>query len=394
MREAEQPVLDPDPHPEADPVERERGIEDRWGPWKKAVAVVLVTHLACIALAWAGSYYFGSFDGPPQESFTQLWERWDTQHYVAIAEHGYSSPDTYEFAQAFFPLYPMAIRGLSALGLNGVMAGMLISAVASVVALAFLYKLAEEDLYPGAGTRAMLYLALFPTAVFLTAAYSESLFLAGAIPAFYFARRHRWHLVGVPAAVAMGTRVAGIFVLIGLAVEFFRQRDFDRDRIKKVAGSAALALAPLVAYMAYLWAANDDPFYFVTAQEAGWQRELTHPWDALKATWNTYYGDYPSVWLLAWRVEIAAAAAGIAATAWAVARKEYGYAAYMGTLMIPLLLSSWYLSIPRMLLSMFPIPLLIASVTRAEQRHGLVLGTSALFAGLGVLVFTRGLWFF
>jgi hypothetical protein len=273
---------------------------------------------------------------------------------------------------------------------------MLISALASVVALAYLFKLAEEDLYAGAGRRATMYLALFPTAVFLAAAYSESLFLAGAIPAFYYARRGQWRFVGIPAAIAMGTRFAGAFLLAGLAVEFVRQRDFDRRRVAQAVLSGAIAVVPLVAYMGYLWAANDGPFQFVTAQRENpfWSRTLTNPIETFTTTWDTYSGNYASTWLLAWRVEIAAAIAGLFFTGWAFRRGEYGYGTYMGLTLLPLLVSSWYLSIPRILLSLFPIPLLLASATRNERTHDLVLGVSALFAALGVIVFTRGQWFF
>lgn len=380
-----------------DPFFAERSSEaggDRWEPWIRAALIVLATHAAFIALAWAGSYFFGGFEGRPDEAISDLWRRWDTQHYIDIAEHGYTSAETDQYSEAFFPLFPMTIAVVSVLGVDPVFAGMFVSALASVVALAFLYKLAEEELYPGAGLRAALYLALFPTAVFLTAAYSEALFLAGAVAAFYFARQGRWIYVAVPAAVAMGTRIAGVFLLLGLGAEFIRQRDFDRSKIKAALVAGAVACLPLLAYMGYLWATADDPFYFFTAQRLGWHRQLTNPLVALKTTWDTYFGDYSSVWLLAWRIEVAAAFAGLFFTGWAIKRREFGYAVFMGTLMVPLLVSSWYLSIPRMLLSMFPIPLLIASVTRDEHRHGLVLATSTVFAALGVLVFTRGLWFF
>ena len=391
MREAELPVLDPDPSPDAGEGEIDRSTA---GAWRTAIAIVVATHFAFIALAWAGSYFFGPSAGPPPESFTDLWNRWDTVHYVDIAEYGYDSPETHENGEAFFPLFPLAIRALSFFGLSSVLAGMLISAIASVVALAYLYRLAEESFGHGAGRRAALYLAVFPTAVFLTAAYSEALFLAGAIPAFYYARRSEWGRVGLPAAIAMGTRIAGVFVVLGLAVEFLRQRDFERKKVLRAAGAGAIALVPLIAYMSYLWAANDDPFYFFTAQRVGWHRELTNPIDSFLVTWRTFYGDYSANWLLAWRVEIAAAIVGVFFVGWAYVKREYGYAVYMGTLMIPLLLSSWYLSIPRMLLSMFPIPLFLAGLTRDDTRSDLLLATSAVFAALGVLVFTRGQWFF
>jgi hypothetical protein len=380
---------DPSPHPAEGRLDRSAGEA-----WRNAVAVVAISHVAYLALAWAASYFFGPAEGAPPDGFVDLWNRWDTEHYVDIAEHGYDSPQTHEFGEAFFPFYPLAIRAFATIGFNPVFAGMMVSAIASVVALAYLYRLAEEDVGFGAGRRAMLYLAFFPTAVFLTGAYSEALFLAGAIPAFFYARRGRWSHVGLPAALAMGTRVAGVFLLLGLALEFVLQRDFDRKKIRDAFVSGTIALLPLLGYMAYLWAANDDPFYFFTAQREGWDRSLTNPVDSFLATWRTFYAEYPANWLIAWRIEVAAAIAGLFFIGWAAKRRAFGYAVYMGTLMLPLLLSSWYLSIPRMLLSMFPIAILLASVTEDRTKHELVLATSAVFAALGVVVFTEGQWFF
>jgi hypothetical protein len=396
MREAERPLMDADPGVDPRPGDPTTGPDDRWGPWKKAILIVVVTHLAFAVLSLAGSYWLSGSQGRPQEGFTTLWHRWDTVHFVDIAEHGYTSAETDQYAEAFFPLYPLTIKAVAFTGLDPVLAGMFISTIASVVALAFLFRLAELELGAGSGWRACMYLALFPTAVFLTAAYSESLFLAGAIPAFYFARRGRWRNVGIPAAVAMGTRFAGAFLLVGLAVEFVRQRDFNTRRVAQAVLSGALALLPLIAYMAYLAANNDGPFEFVSAQaeNPSWRREYTDPREAWRTTWHTFSGDYPSSFIIAWRVELLAALTGLAFTAWAFAKKWFGYGVYMLLTLVPLLVSRWYLSIPRILLSLFPIALLIAGAVRNERQHDLVLATSAVFAAMGVLVFTRGQWFY
>ena len=137
---------------------------------------------------------FAAGQGPITEGFLDIWARWDARHFVIVAELGWVDPDVLAARPAaFFPLYPLAIRALIALGITPVArraSGRL--DIATWVACAFLIKLAEEELGGGAGRRAALYLLVFPTAVFLAAPYSEALFLAGAIPAFYFARRGRW----------------------------------------------------------------------------------------------------------------------------------------------------------------------------------------------------------
>ncbi len=78
-----------------------------------------------------------------------MWTRWDARHFLEIAEFGYTDPRTDPHATAFFPLWPLLIRAFSATGLSPALAAMLLSAAASVVAVAYLYRLAEGELQNG-----------------------------------------------------------------------------------------------------------------------------------------------------------------------------------------------------------------------------------------------------
>lgn len=334
--------------------------------------------------------------GAPQLGFEEMWRRWDAHHFLTIAEFGYTAPQSDAHAAAFFPAFPLAVRPLLWLGLSPVIGGLLVSAVASTVAGAYLFRLAQEELGEGAGRRALLYLTVFPTAVFLVAPYSEALFLAGAIPAFYFARRARWHLVALPAALAMGARAAGVFLLIGLAVEFIRQRDFSLHRSANAAFSLIVGALPLLAFGAFLSRAMGNPLMFLVHQKEGWGRTFVGPVASFLNTWGTWdVASYPTNWLLAWRIEVLAAAVGLGVTLWAVAKGEWGYAAFMGTMLAALMTSTWYYSIPRMLLSMFPIVLFLSEASGPRPRlHEWLLLAFAPLATLGVVVYTQGGWFY
>ena len=367
-----------------------------WAPWRYAATVVVVTRLLFFLVAYAGFWFLSGGEGRPEEGWLDIWARWDaSDHFFRVADSGYTGEGSDPLGTAFFPLFPMLLAALNALGLSFVVGGLLISAVASIVALAYLHKLAALELGDEGARRALLYLALFPTAVFLVAPYSESLFLAGAIAAFYFARRGQWGHVALPAAVATATRAAGLFLLVGLALEFLRRREQDRAQLPKVLAALVIGLAPALAFGAYLASTKGDFFYYLEVQRIGWQRQFTGPFEAFRATWETWNGDYPTNFIIAWRVEIIAAIVGVAAVLWALLRREWGYAGYMGTTMAALLTSSWYFSIPRMLLSLFPIVLWLASATRrSREAHELVLVSTAGLAMVGVLTYTRGAWFF
>jgi hypothetical protein len=347
------------------------------------------------SVALAASWLLATSRGPHVQGFFAIWDRWDAALFMRIATYGYSGPLTDQHATAFFPLFPLLVRGASHLGLNPIGAGLLISALSSLVAFAYLFRLAEEEIGEGAGRRAVLYLAWFPTAVFLVAPYSEALFLAGAIPAFYYARRSRWSLVGLPAAIAVGARFAGCFLLLGLVVEFLRQRRFSFKTMRTAALALAAGIAPLVAYSVFLDRVKGDAFYYFVDQRTGWGRRLTSPLTALRLTWETWNTNQPTNWIFAWRLEILAAAAGVVFVLWALVKREWGYATFMAVMMASVMASSWYFSIPRMLLSLFPIPLLLAGFSfRSATRHEIVLLVMAPVAVLGVVVYTRGAWFF
>ncbi|MGH2734982.1 MAG: mannosyltransferase family protein, partial [Actinomycetota bacterium] len=356
--------------------------------------LVLGTRAVFLAVAWLAARLAGTGDG-----FVDMWTRWDAFHFTQIARFGYTGPGTDAHATAFFPAFPLSERALGTpLGIDPALAGMIVATAATLVACYYLYRLAEEDYGPGTGRRAVLYLLLFPTAVFLVAPYSEALFLAGAIPAFYYARRGRWLLVALPAALAMGSRTAGVFLLVGLLAEFVRARDWSARTIRNALAAALVALVPLAAYAGWLARVKDDPLYFLVDQREGWNREFTGPIESFTNTLRpalSSAGEISLNFLITWRVELLAAALGLFFLGWAIRRREWGYAAFIGSLLAVLMTSSYYLSIPRMLVSLWPIPLLLAQWNREHLiRDMALLFVMSAISLTGAVVFTRGFWFF
>ncbi len=80
--------------------------------------------------------------------------------------------------------------------------------------------------------RAVLYLLVFPTTLFLSAVYAESLFLALTVAAFYHARRGQWWIAGALGGLAALARPHGVLLALPLAVEYLAQRDFDLRAIR------------------------------------------------------------------------------------------------------------------------------------------------------------------
>jgi hypothetical protein len=365
---------------------------DRTQGWLQAVYLVLGTRVLLMAIAYAAGWYLAA-DGSAAPSVA-MWDRWDGSILMRIARLGYTEAAD-PHATAFFPGFPLLLKPFAGSATAVLYAALLINAIASIVAVRYLLLLGEEDAGESGGRRAAVYLLLFPTAVFLIAPYSEALFLAGATGAFYFARRGSWALAAVPLAVATATRAAGLFLIVGLVCEFVRRRHEAADAVKAVA-ALVVGMAPMLAYFAYLMRIEGTPMAYLSAQRIGWSREFVGPVESLLQTWAAAMnGTAPTNWLLAWRFEIVAALIGVGFTIWAARKREWGYAAYMGTTMAALVTSTWYFSIPRMLLGLFPIYLVIASATlRRPVFHEVVMVSSGSLAVLGVVVFTQGAWFF
>ena len=136
-----------------------------------------------------------------------------------------------------------------------------------------------------AARRAVLYLAIFPFAVFLQGVYSESLFLVLALASFVFAERGNFLAAGAASGLAWLTRPIGVALLPALAIFAWRSPQRRRAVVRLSAAPALFALYPL-----FLWWRIDDPLAFLNAEDV-WGRHLSAAgplgglWDGLRAGW-------------------------------------------------------------------------------------------------------------
>jgi len=233
-------------------------------------------------------------------SWLNLWQRWDWDRYLTIAEYGYTSgkgPAYDSDIVAFFPGYPMVLRAVHLVVRDWVVSGLLISLVAGAVACIALARLTEFEWRARFGggenssravVTAVLVLVCTPAAVFLAAGYTESLFLALGIPAWLAARRRQWVIAGVLTALDCTVRIDGAFEAAGIAVMFLLSRPQARDWARSPA--LLLPLAAVAGYFAYLKDVTGDWLAWLHAEAQGWDRRLTSPVTALRNSWNNAFG--------------------------------------------------------------------------------------------------------
>ena len=207
------------------------------------VAYVIARLATLLAIIVASSMHRGDLDN--------LLGKSDGVWYLGIAQHGYGPlPQlatervyTHSSSLAFFPLYPMLIRLFTWPDISYLVAALLVTAIAGVVAAGLIAAWAR----PIVGDRGAIALvavwSLLPSSAVLDMAYSEALFVAAAAGCLLALQRRRWIAAAVAAIIGGLTRPTGgalvLAVAIAAGLEVWRHRRLDR----RVA--AAVVLAPL-----------------------------------------------------------------------------------------------------------------------------------------------------
>jgi 4-amino-4-deoxy-L-arabinose transferase-like glycosyltransferase len=288
----------------------------------------------------------------------------------------------------------VALLGRALFG-HYVVAGIVVSLAAALGAFLLLYRIAEERLGADGAQRTVLYLAVFPMALFLQAVYSESLYLLLVLAAFVLAERGRFAATGVAAGLAVLTRVTGVALLPALALLAWR----SRDRKRAFAG-LALAVPIAAVYPLLLWQQVGDPWAFWNAQDR-WHRHFSAAgplggiWQAL-THWTPAHADFQhAIAVNAESLVALAIFAPLAIVAWRRFGAPYGLFAVL-SLALPLSYPSarWpLLSLPRFGLVIFPLFLALASITAGRPRlHTALVACSAVLLGVAVVQWALWQW--
>lgn len=287
-------------------------------------------------------------------TFIDVVGNWDVQHFAFIAVHGYEA-DPQEMA--FFPGLPLLMRAGMGLGIAPEVFGVVLSLVASALAAWALMRL-------GGAWAAVAWL-FAPAAVFTTVGYTEALFCAAAFWAWERARSDHWAQAALLAAVACTFRVSGLF-LIGALGLLALSWPAVRSQPLVVRMRAALPritrllvpMAVMAGYAFYLWTLTGSWTAWYSAQEAGWQRTLTWPWQAVRTTLEAIapggYADEMG-WGTMFRFELVSFVVGLLAVGWLLRRRQWGEAGWIGSQLLAFSISYWLMSLNRAVLLWFPV---------------------------------------
>lgn len=390
------------PDPDSDPLRR-------WWPSMRfviliyAVQRVMLSFLAALSYVWLPplmpsdvihrlSLGLEPVTGPLADLLLGVWQRWDTLWYLLIATRGYALDDSSIFTP---PLYPMLIRLVGAvLGGQYLLGGLIVSNVAYVLALWLFHRLTTWELDEATARRSVVYLALFPTAFFFLAGYSESLFFLFSVASFYAARRGKWDLAGAAGLLAGVTRLQGFLLLIPLALEYVRQRGLSRRLISwDLFGLAAVPLG-MLAFMAYVYGilGADSPLApFLTLR--GYSYHLTWPGQAL---WDGVWVIVTGQFFYADVLDLGAVILFSVLTIAALRRLPLAYGVYMVVSLWVILSRTGFpqplISACRLVLPLFPGFMILGLWGRNPWVHRLILYPSILLLLILTGIFAAWGW--
>jgi hypothetical protein len=230
----------------------------------------------------------------------------------------------------------------------------------------------------------------------MSAPYTEALFLALALGAWLSAQHRRYVWMGVLAGAAVLTRANGIFLIVALAVLLATTRARVRDYTWLL-----IPVATFVGWIGYVSTLRGDWGEWLSAQRVQWGRELVDPFTAFSTSvtaalrpcsdprfcWFSYNEMFMA------RMELLAAAVLVATSLWLLWRRRWPEATYVVLTSMAVLTSSWYFSLPRFLLAVWPVTLVIGLLLSRQVWARWLWGMVAVpMAVLWTAIFSVGLW--
>jgi hypothetical protein len=195
---------------------------------------------------------------------------------------------------------------------------------------------------------------------------------------------------GTLAAGATLVRVNGLFLAVALIVLLL-----TTDRRAWRRGLAlALPFAAAAAYVGYLRSLTGSWMAWFDAQRVGWGREFGSPIEALRTTYEmAFTNGVASSFAVQYRLEMAAVAVALAFAVILAVKRWWGECTYVALTVLALGTSTLFYSVPRSLLTLFPIWVLLG-LWMSRSRGVLVayVAVCAPMMVIGTVAFVMGRW--
>lgn len=300
----------------------------------------------------------------------KILSNWDGPDYLNIAKFNYRVL----FDTSFFPFYPALIYFLSFIFRSPLITALLISWLSLVGALFFYIKILRELGWINKTTdaiKAMVIFLLFPSAIFLLATYTESLFSFMSLGAIYFALLKKWKLSALLLVLIGATHVTGLLV-IGLVFLLLLEEGVG---FLRAASAAVSGLIGIFIFAAFLKSKFNDPLEFIKSQTQihGWVHHgFTYLWSTTGAFNLLSIGLVVAAAIYFWHI-------------------KKSFSIYTLSFLIIPLIGGQYGGFNRYILTAYPIEfMLYALLKRRKEAMPYVLALSAILWTLVALEYLGG----
>jgi hypothetical protein len=350
----------------------------------RAMVLALAVRIAILGAAWLTTYIVVGGEGQGVgDTLLAMLKRWDATQFERIADHGYPTSGDYQELIVFPPLYPYTVRAVEFLIPSFLVAGLLVSALASVAAGYFIQAIVRVDGGDDAeASRSLWYFFVFPTAYFLVMPYTEALFMALLLGSFYFARKNQWWWAGVLGGLCTASRLTGIVLIPALIVEALHQKSWRPLKLEPQQ-LASFVLAPL-GFLFYLWLnyhLHGNFFAFVDYENKNWFHHRIWPWESIREAWLWLRSSPGFLRTSIYEMRLVGSAIValllIIGVRWL--RPSYQVFGWLALLMF--LSVSYQISLPRYALTVFPMYFVLARLGRNVEVHQALLTVSTLMMG-------------
>lgn len=343
--------------------------------WKEVIAITFFIRILLFIISILAS---------PDQNIFNLWNRYDYSWYIDIARDWYQVNERGNLYIVFSPFYPILIKLATFLTNDFLISTILVSLLASFSASIALFELTLLDFSRRSGILAVWFLNIFPSAYFLQASYTESLFLTLSLSTLYLFRKNLFTQSGISGMLLSMTRLNGILLIPTLLME--------TKNIGKSLISFLLLPLGIIFYLEINYLTFNDPMYFLKPLSSNWYQQIAWPWIGINNLINSIQPvNNPSFYISFSELFFLLVILFFSIYVFLKVRKSYGIYMFINFLFYTS--AGFIISTPRHALVLFPI--FIALGTIRNNTIIIALSIFSLFMlFFYTILYTQGKWAF
>ena len=354
------------------------GFEVTTADTAKVFGIAMAFRAAVFLISICAIYLFKDQDF----SWKDLWNtylQWDANNYQRIAIGGYTyHTENGDFTTlAFFPLYPWMIRALTLILRNEIISGIVLSALLYAGSCCYMYKLMAMDYSRASAVRAIIYMSVFPHALFFGVMMNESTLLFMSMASLYYIRKHDWMKAGIFGALAALSRMAGILLAIPAAVEWLEHYEILGKLKEKRIGEIwklfyskglwiFLMLAGIGIYLFCNYKVTGEWFKFLEYQDKYWSNDVNYFGKGIGLIFSNAVNETKYTRFAIWIPEACSVTLAVAALVYGIRRSKSMYTAFLIVYLIVNTSMGWPISVARYMTCAIPI---FMTMSDFSERH-------------------------